>query len=366
MVRAVIRVPYTDDGAAAAPGPASFDDRPARQPGGRLMSKVPSLMFDMEDTTEEGAAAAAAAGLDDAAEGDVAQELAAALEPWGDQEYMLRLHVRIAREEAAKRGHPHLGVAELADTLRRLGYPVRMRTALGGGWGGACLRNLRHSFLAVTLPGAVEAEDGGVGGGAPQEVIVDPRFREQFEIAHSTPRYERVLAAVPLEAAAPRDRLHRAVELLCAEMARAFCAAATPLPPWRQTAAMLSKWCPRRSEDVDLNGGGGDAAAAAANNAAGYAASTAAAKLAAMGAPPPQRASPISEGVEGADAWSTVTDEAGFVRTASTGSSPSRDAAGGSLELRGAAAAAARAAHPAFLGIRAAMEAHNGRRNTWA
>jgi hypothetical protein len=32
------------------------------------------------------------------------------------------------------------------------------------------------------------------------------------------------------------------VELLCHEMARAFAETGTPLPPWRQVAAMLSKW----------------------------------------------------------------------------------------------------------------------------
>ena len=35
-------------------------------------------------------------------------------------------------------------------------------------------------------------------------------------------------------------------------MARAFQKTGTPLPPWIQSAAMLSKWQPRRSEDVDM------------------------------------------------------------------------------------------------------------------
>lgn len=60
------------------------------------------------------------------------------------------MHVRLAREDAAKRGQP-LSVGDLADTLRRLSYTVKIRTALGGGWGGACLRNLRHTFLTIDL-----------------------------------------------------------------------------------------------------------------------------------------------------------------------------------------------------------------------
>jgi hypothetical protein len=240
---------------------------------------------------------------------------------------MLLLHVRFAREDAAKRGAA-LAVPELADTLRRLGYAVKIRTALGGGSGGACLRSLRHSFLTVSVAGPTGAAT----------YVVDPRFRDQvrrnparqamlcwllfvmlaavlraaaalcamfaavciclvaaavactglgsrgagsplpahqplpapacspscplqFEIAHTTPRYSRILAAVGPEIVSSQDRLNKAVEILCAEMARAFCESGTPLPPWRQYAAMLSKWQPRRSEEVDVT--------AALNNGAG-------------------------------------------------------------------------------------------------
>lgn len=81
---------------------------------------------------------------------------------------MLLLHVRFAREDAAKRG-ASLTVPELADTLRRLGYAVKIRTALGGGSGGACLRSLRHSFLTVSVAGP----SGSLS------YVLDPRFREQ-------------------------------------------------------------------------------------------------------------------------------------------------------------------------------------------
>lgn len=81
---------------------------------------------------------------------------------------MLLLHVRFAKEDAAKRGLT-LTVAELADTLRRLGYAVKLRTALGGGPGGACLRSLRHSFLTVS----VSSPSGSMS------YVLDPRFRDQ-------------------------------------------------------------------------------------------------------------------------------------------------------------------------------------------
>ena len=142
---------------------------------------------------------------------------------------MLLLHVRFAREDAAKRGQL-LSVPDLADTLRRLGYAVKMRTALGGGSGGACLRSLRHSFLTVTVAGS--------SGSA--QYVLDPHFRDQvcapgtpghcgsrgphapraptpahsrprvqFEIAPRacTPRYAKVLGHVSDEVVISHDRL---------------------------------------------------------------------------------------------------------------------------------------------------------------
>ena len=47
-----------------------------------------------------------------------------------------------------------LGVPELGERLRALGYSVRVRTALGAAGGpidGGCLRNLRHQFLTLIL-----------------------------------------------------------------------------------------------------------------------------------------------------------------------------------------------------------------------
>ena len=305
MVRPVIRVPFTE-GIPRVPSGSTFD-----QARSSLMSKVPSLLFEMEDAEENPSSIDALSGPP---EGDVIARLHTLLDPWTDQEYMLNLHVRIATDEATKRGEQHLAVPQLADTLRKLGHPVKLRTALGGGWGGACLRNLRHSFLAVTMasstPSSVPAAT----------VLVDPRFREQFEIAHPTPRYVRILAEIPVALVAPAERLSKAVELLCAEMAVAFATMGTPVPPWRQPAAMLSKWQPRRSEEVDVSRGVHNMDAAALNNAMGghghghyphnklTGGNTVAQKLAMLGVEPAV-ASPISEGLEDLACWSTGTDE---------------------------------------------------------
>jgi uncharacterized protein (TIGR01615 family) len=374
MVRPVIRVPFTEDSNRAAPAnaPTPFD---AARSGSasqhqRLMSKVPSLLFEMEDAEEPPSVVDCLAGPP---ESDVVRKLHTLLDPWTDQEYMLNLHVRIAGDEVAKRGEEHLTVGQLADTLRKLGYPVKLRTALGGGWGGNCLRNLRHSFLAVTLSGsssnsndnntmaaaaagksqAFNTNLAAASSTAPCTVLVDPRFREQFEIAHPTPRYERILAEVPAELVAPPERLSRAVELLCSEMALAFAATGTPVPPWRQAAAMISKWQPRRSEEVDVCHAGHAMDAAALNNAAGgvhgrrsdsskiTGGNTVAQKLAMLGVEP-ATASPISEGMEELESWSMGTDteedgcgvDADAATTATgTGTSPASSSPNGAVCL---------------------------------
>ena len=61
-------------------------------------------------------------------------------------------------------GEAQLGVPQLADRLRTLGYSVRVRTALGATGApidGGCLRNLRHQFLTLTLPNSGERPGPG-------------------------------------------------------------------------------------------------------------------------------------------------------------------------------------------------------------
>ncbi len=62
---------------------------------------------------------------------------------------------------------------------------------------------------------------------------MDPKFREQFEIAHPSPRYAALLAAVPAWFVGAEERLIPLVELLCAEMCAAF--RATGAAPCRRT-----------------------------------------------------------------------------------------------------------------------------------
>jgi hypothetical protein len=134
-----------------------------------------------------------------------------------------------------------------------------------------------------------------------------------------------VLEAVGPEVVTSQDRLAKVVELLCSEMAAAFAESGTPLPPWRQHAAMMSKWQPRRSEEVDLT--------AAMNNGAGLLAqplagvgggppagvrrltgpSTVAQRLAMLGVAQQQsNPSPIAEGLEGGPSSPAEEEEEGW------------------------------------------------------
>lgn len=130
-----------------------------------------------------------------------------------------------------------LGRAEsLAQALSRAGYSVRIRRAVGGGEGAISLSNLRHTFLYC----ASSSNDS---------FIIDPSFREQFEIAKPTQRFTQVLESVPDLLVIPASRIAPLVTLLCEEVAIAFKFNAMLLPPWRQTHGMLSKWLPRMSMD---------------------------------------------------------------------------------------------------------------------
>ncbi len=67
-------------------------------------------------------------------------------------------------------------------------------------------------------------------------------MREQFEIAHPTEPYKRLLEHLPGEFVGTGARLRSIVEAVSLAMAEAFRAQDMALPPWRRTSAALSKW----------------------------------------------------------------------------------------------------------------------------
>ena len=216
------------------------------------MDKVPSLMFDMEDTHDDMELQRMNGRYEDTMLSQASlNQLRMLVEPEDEDEEMLSMHVNYALNHSLENCGEEMDTVELGERLRTLGYTVTLRTALGGdsiGGSASCLRNLRHSFLAVTLPNSSESASSGLE----KVFIVDPKFLDQFEIAHSTSRYDAVLSLLPSAIVLSAGRLADTVGVLCEEMARAFEKTGTPLPPWRQANAMLSKWQPRRSEDVTM------------------------------------------------------------------------------------------------------------------
>lgn len=191
--------------------------------------RVPSLLFDME--MEENSKNSR---REDNELKEAVRHVEQLVQPLGATERRL-----IRDVEASFEGGSRDDIAKLVQKLTGLGYRVHLRSALGGGEGGECLRNLRHSFLCCTVP----SQNSAV------RYIVDPHFKEQFEIAHVTDRYNAILMTVPSVYVGSEDRIGPLVEFLCSEMSLAFSQHQAVLPPWRQANSMLSKWRPRRSLD---------------------------------------------------------------------------------------------------------------------
>ena len=83
--------------------------------------------------------------------------------------------------------------------------------------------------------------------------MVDPVFRDQFEIGKSTPRYASLLSSLPDVFIGPFENLTPLVLFLCAEIAMSFAEAegGCVLPPWRLPGSMLSKWRPHAQGSSD-------------------------------------------------------------------------------------------------------------------
>lgn len=200
---------------------------------GAGVPKVPSLLFEIE--LEE--APVRSEAIEDTDTQGVLTNFRSLAVPWSKTEHEL-LAEWVSVSDASQTSMQTLHA--LAARLRSLDHTVSIRTALGGGWGGECLRNLRHSFLVCTVAGK---EGHAV-------YIIDPAFREQFSVAHPTLRYKQILEAVPATFVGTEDRLVSLVKALCAELQSVFMEQDATLPPWRDVAAQLSKWRPRRSTDL--------------------------------------------------------------------------------------------------------------------
>lgn len=121
---------------------------PSSQPRLARCIRVPSLIFDLD--LEDGGVGSA--WHPDDADGweEVVAEIQRFVAPQSQAEARLMGDAKTALAHA-RDGQEF---ARLAQILTALGYRVQVRTALGGGDGADCLRNLRHTFMTVALPQA--------------------------------------------------------------------------------------------------------------------------------------------------------------------------------------------------------------------
>ena len=91
------------------------------------------------------------------------------------------------------------------------------------------------------------------------EAVVDPSFREQFEIPRASARYEEVMRVVPSTFVGPMSHMMCGAVTVCREMERSFRDIGMVVPPWRKTKNVLNRWytsCanpPRRIMPIPLS-----------------------------------------------------------------------------------------------------------------
>jgi len=176
----------------------------------------------------------------------VKQRLRELSNPRGDFVCRLLEDVRRLKVDPVDAGEEENEEEVLAKSLSGMGYLVDMVSPCHSGAApknGACDNQRRrgaswhpsaysHGFLTVK----VAAQEGG------RKYLVEPRFRDQFVIQGPTARYSEVLNILPEEYVGPVDRFMDLVKVVCREMADAFASTGRPLPPWRTSERVKSKW----------------------------------------------------------------------------------------------------------------------------
>lgn len=151
------------------------------------------------------------------------------------------------------------GVAKKLDLLKFVacyltlnGLTTTIRTSIGGGTGGECLQNLRHSYLMCT-----EATVGGSNGSQnhasqhnqKEQVNIELSFREHFAVARPSKKYQKFYDSIPEVVVGSMQNLREAVELICEEMRQSFAESKLPVPAWRKRKGIISKWLPKKWDD---------------------------------------------------------------------------------------------------------------------
>ena len=135
-------------------------------------------------------------------------------------------------------------VNHVACYLTFSGLQTTLRTSLGGGQGGECLQNLRHSYVLCA-----EKPAAGGRGRVEEKTIIEPNFREQFAVARPSREYQTFYDSIPEFFVGSMHNLTRAVKLICSEISRSFEQGKLHVPAWRKRGSLISKWQPKRWND---------------------------------------------------------------------------------------------------------------------
>jgi len=135
---------------------------------------------------------------------------------------------------------PNATISAVYEHFGNNNVPCTLVTALGGG--GDYLRTLRWIFIEVDVPQTSS------------RIVVEPRFRESFDVAHPTPLLKKILNAIPEVFVGSTARLRTLVGVLSEHIRVSFHAQGIIVPPWRHEIAMTSKWFPQPPAAVASRG----------------------------------------------------------------------------------------------------------------
>lgn len=143
-----------------------------------------------------------------------------------------------------------VSLESFAQLLAVRGHLVWLRTGRPD-CGGAGQVSLRHTFVLASVPAGSDAAP------SPELFVVDPCFRDSFQLPNATPEYQALWEALPALFVGTAEQLVPIVKLMCDQMQHVFADTASSCPPWRTASCMLTKWLPSAADDVPVVAHGG-------------------------------------------------------------------------------------------------------------
>jgi uncharacterized protein (TIGR01615 family) len=125
----------------------------------------------------------------------------------------------------------------LAKALRSRGYQAHVQVSSGSYQPSSMNFHLKHRYICC-VPSCSSFDS------SPR--IIDPSFRDQFDIACPTAAYISLMKLVPKVFVGTVICLQTILDILSRQMTESFRVNKMPTPPWRRVEALYSKWLPLR------------------------------------------------------------------------------------------------------------------------